>query len=239
MIDIYICKKDEFKRIFSSEELSVDDECYDKFSRYAEILTERNKVMNLTAITDPQGINEKHFLDSVLIFKYCDIPENSSVIDVGTGAGFPGLAMKIYRPDIKLTLLDSLQKRVCFLEDAVNFIPIEAECIHMRAEDGGRNPKLREKFDVVTARAVAALPVLAEYCLPFVTVGGQFIAMKGPNEDILPAENAIKQLGGKIDRTVKYSLPCGDDRTIIIIKKLTATPTKFPRSSAQISKKSL
>lgn len=228
----------EISALFEKSGMTVNEEQYALLDKYAELLTEYNKVMNLTGITDPMGISEKHFLDSLLVFKYADIPENASVIDVGTGAGFPGVPMKLYRPDLDVTLLDSLNKRINFLE-TVSRETLPMNCIHARAEEGGRKKELREKFDIAAARAVAALPVLAEYCLPYVKAGGCFIAMKGPNEDILQGENAVKILGGEISDIVNYELPSGDKRVIVIIKKIAPTPTKYPRNGGQISKKSL
>lgn len=228
----------ELCELFENDKIVIDEQCYNMLDKYAALLVEYNKVMNLTGITDPMGISEKHFLDSLLIFKYCDIPLNSSVIDVGTGAGFPGVPMKIFRPDLKMTLLDSLNKRVEFLKK-VSDETCTMECIHARAEEGGHNKTLREQFDVSCARAVAALPVLAEYCMPYVKIGGQFIAMKGPNEDINAGKNAVKILGGEISNVIEYSLPCGDKRVIAVIRKISSTPTKYPRNNGQISKKSL
>lgn len=235
---------DEFAEMMKSAGIGINREKYELFGKYAEMLTEWNRSVNLTGITDPAGISEKHFLDSLLIFAHCRIPENSSVIDVGTGAGFPGLPMKIYRPDLKVTLLDSLMKRVNFLKAVSDKISesdpkYAAVCIHGRAEDLGRDPKCREKYDIAAARAVAALPVLAEYCLPLVRTGGSFIAMKGPNEDLKAGERAVKALGGEINEIHELALPCGDRRVIAVIKKISATPTKYPRSSGQISKKSI
>ncbi len=229
---------EEFKNIFLGEGLEINKSQYEMLDKYANMLVEYNKVMNLTGITDPMGISEKHFLDSLLIFKYCNIPRNAKVIDVGTGAGFPGVPMKIYRPDIQVTLLDSLMKRVKFLEE-VSKNTLDMECIHSRAEDGGHSEMLREKYDAAAARAVAALPVLAEYCMPYVKVGGIFIAMKGPNENIDEGKSAVEVLGGKISDIFEYSLPCGDKRVIIVIKKISDTPTKYPRTGSQISKKHL
>lgn len=233
-----IIDKQDFIRLFKKNELTVTDEMYVKFFEYSEMLTDWNNKINLTAITDPEGITFKHFLDSLLIFKYADIKENSSVIDVGTGAGFPGIPMKIFRPDLKVTLLDSLNKRIKFLSEVSEKIDLPMECIHGRAEECARKNELRESFDIAVARAVAAMPVLCEYCLPYVKVGGYFIAMKGPNEDISAAENAVKILGGKIDKIVNYDLN-GDGRTIAVVKKISHTPSKYPRNSGQISKKSL
>lgn len=228
----------EITALFEKSGITISEEQYSLLDKYAELLVEYNKVMNLTGITDPYGISEKHFLDSLLIFKLADIPENASVIDVGTGAGFPGVPMKLYRPDLDVTLLDSLNKRINFLE-AVSRETLPMRCIHARAEEGGRKKELREMFDIAAARAVAALPVLAEYCLPYVKVGGSFIAMKGPNEDISLGKNAVKTLGGEISDIIDYSLPSGDKRVMVIVKKISSTPTKYPRNGGQISKKSL
>ncbi len=236
---IYIIDKAEFVDFFGKCGFDVTDEQYGRFDEYAKLLVEKNKVMNLTGITDPMGITEKHFLDSVLIYKYADISREAKVIDVGTGAGFPGVPMKIYREDIKLTLLDSLQKRINFLKESLVSMNIDAEYIHSRAEDGGRNIVLRETFDVATARAVAPLPVLAEYCMPYVKVGGVFVAMKGPSENPQDAAKSVATLGGVIEKIEKYSLPCGDERIIVVIRKTSKTPSKYPRNSGQIAKKSL
>ena len=228
----------EISVLFEKSEMTISEEQYALLDKYAELLVEYNKVMNLTGITDPQGISEKHFLDSLLVFKLAEIPEKSSVIDVGTGAGFPGVPMKLYRPNLDVTLLDSLNKRINFLE-AVSRETLPMTCIHARAEEGGRKKELREMFDIAIARAVAALPVLAEYCLPYVRVGGRFIAMKGPNEDISLGENAVKLLGGEISDIIEYVLPSGDKRVMVIVKKIAPTPTKYPRNGGQISKKNL
>lgn len=224
--------------LFEKTGMSLTEQQYSMLDKYSELLVEYNKVMNLTGITDPKGISEKHLLDSLLIFKYAEIPAGAKVIDVGTGAGFPGVPMKIYRPDIYMTLLDSLNKRVNFLK-TVSENTEKMECIHARAEEMGRKPEHREKYDIATARAVAALPVLAEYCMPYVKVGGSFIALKGPGENISEGENAVKLLGGEIDKVTEYKLPCGDGRVMVIIKKVSATSTKYPRSSGQISKNHL
>lgn len=225
---------DEFKKYG----LELTEEQYEKFDKYAEFLVEYNKNVNLTAITEPQEILVKHFIDSVLLEKYTDIPHNMSLIDVGTGAGFPSIPLKIIRNDIKITLLDSLAKRITFLEKLCGILEIDAEFIHGRAEDIARNSEYRESFDFSCARAVANLSVLSEYCMPFVKNGGFFLAMKGPNEDITSADNAIKVLGGKIDEIIDYKLE-SDSRKIIVVKKISQTPTKYPRNSSQIKKKSL
>lgn len=227
----------DFSRIFSEYGFEISEEQYGKFSEYAKMLVEWNEKINLTGITDPRGIAVKHFLDSVLPLKKLDIPQGASLIDVGTGAGFPGLPIKICRPDIRLTLLDSLNKRVNFLSEVCGRTGISAECIHARAEEGGRNENLREKFDFAFARAVAAMPILTEYCLPYVKVGGIFAALKGPNEDFKAGERAAKTLGGEVSEAFEYALPDGDRRTIICIRKIDPTDKKYPRNSGQISKK--
>lgn len=232
----------EFERlenVFLNNNLKLTLDIYDKLNKFTDFLVEKNKVMNLTGITDREGISEKHILDSLLPMTMIEIPKNASVIDVGTGAGFPGVPMKLYRDDINITLLDSLEKRVKFLKEAAKIAGSEFTCIHARAEEGGRNMQFREKFDFAVARAVASLPVLAEYCLPYVKVGGYFLAMKGPNEDISAGENAVNLLGGKIEKIVQYELPCGDKRTLAVIRKISATSNKYPRNGGQIAKKPL
>ncbi len=223
---------------FEKYGLTLTVEQYEKFDLYAEFLCEYNKNVNLTAITDPHDILIKHFIDSVLALKLVKIPENSAIIDVGTGAGFPSVPIKIMRNDINLTLLDSLAKRITFLEKLCEKLKINAVFVHGRAEDIGKMAEYREKFDFSCARAVANLSVLSEYCLPFVKVNGSFIAMKGPNEDIESSENAIKLLGGEIAEILDYDLDC-DKRRIISVKKISQTSTKYPRNSSQIKKKSL
>ena len=225
---------DEFKKY----NLDLSQEKYDKFYKYAEFLVEYNKNVNLTAITEPREVLIKHFIDSSLILSYIEIPENSSIIDVGTGAGFPSVPLKIMRPDLKITLLDSLAKRIVFLQKLCELIEADAEFIHGRAEDIAKMSEYREKFDFSCARAVANLSVLSEYCIPFVKVGGTFISMKGPNENPLDSESAVNILGGKIYEIHSYSLE-NDSRNIIEIKKISQTPTKYPRNSSQIKKKSL
>ncbi len=222
-------------------ELTVTPEQAAQFAAYADELTEWNKVMNLTAITDPDEMIVKHFLDSLLLFRACSLPENASLIDVGTGAGFPGLPAKIYRPDLRVTLLDSLQKRLNFLEAVCGKTSVEAKRVHARAEDAGREPALRESYDAACARAVAALPVLCEYCLPFVRVGGCFIAMKGPGleEELQAAGRAIKTLGGKLESTAAFTLPDGSERRIAVIRKTAPTPKAYPRPAAKIKKSPL
>lgn len=226
------------KNLFHKYDMELSEEVYRKFDIYAEFLVEYNKNVNLTAITDGEEILVKHFLDSVLLDKYCKIPENASVIDVGTGAGFPSVPLKIYRYDIQLTLLDSLNKRIVFLQLLCEKLGITADFIHGRAEDFGKNPDFREKFDISCARAVANLNTLSELCIPFTKMGGKFIAMKGPSENIQSACDAVKILGGEIAGDITYTLE-NDSRRIVTIEKISQTPTKYPRNSSQIKKKSL
>lgn len=229
----------ETKELFKSFGLILNEEMYRNFDFYAELLVSWNEKINLTAITDPLGITEKHFLDSLAVFKDDIIPQNSSVIDVGTGAGFPGIPMKIYRNDLKVTLLDSLNKRINFLTEVSNKLSLGMNCIHSRAEDGAKKTDLREQFDIATARAVAPLPVLCEYCLPYVKVGGKFIALKGPNEDAKDSFTAYRTLGAEISDVKEYELPCEDKRQIIVYNKIKETPKKYPRNPSQIDKKPL
>lgn len=229
-------KADEMFKGFG---LNLNEEIYEKFDTYAELLVSWNEKINLTAITDPLGITEKHFIDSLAVFRNDIIPQNSSVIDVGTGAGFPGIPMKIYRNDLKVTLLDSLNKRINFLSEVSNKLSLGLNCIHSRAEDGAKKTELREQFDVATARAVAPLPILCEYCLPYVKIGGKFVALKGPNEDAKDSFTAYRTLGAEISDIIEYELPCGDKRQIIIYSKIKETPKKYPRNPSQIDKKPL
>lgn len=204
---------------------------------YYNLLVEWNEKMNLTAITDAQGVAVKHFADSVSVLNYVDIPHNSSIIDVGTGAGFPGVVLKIARPDIKLTLLDSLNKRLVFLQNVLGEINLSADLIHSRAEDGGRDKNLRESFDYAVSRAVANMNVLSEFCLPYVHVGGSFLAFKGrgAESEISAAKSAIKTLGGKIAETYNFALPFdGGERAIVQIQKIAETPNKYPRNAGKI-----
>ena len=205
------------------------------------MLVEWNEKINLTAITDYDEIQIKHFYDSIYPFTLFKLPKNAEVIDVGTGAGFPSCPLKIVRDDIRLTLLDSLIKRVAFLAELSDTLELGATCIHGRAEDIGRNPEYREKYDCATARAVANLSVLCEYCMPFVKVGGVFASLKGSNgeNELKEAKNVIRLLGGKTEKFVEYELPGGDKRSLILIRKVSETPAKYPRMAVQIKKRPL
>jgi 16S rRNA (guanine527-N7)-methyltransferase len=215
--------------------VSLDSEALLRFDTYAEELVETNKVMNLTGITKTDEIVVKHFVDSLELLKYAEISVGASVIDVGTGAGFPGVPLLIARGDIQLTLLDSLQKRLNFLQKVLDVCELSANCVHMRAEDGGKDLSLRETFDIATARAVAPLNILAEYTLPFVKVGGALYALKGTGEDIELSEAAIRELGGELAAEYQYELPNGDKRMIVYVKKISQTPTKYPRKAKKIT----
>lgn len=211
-----------------------------QFNEYYKLLTLWNNKMNLTAITEPTEVAIKHFVDSCSILNYINVKENAKVIDIGTGAGFPGIPLKIVRDDINLTLLDSLNKRLLFLNEAAKEIGITANTIHGRAEDYGKDITYREKFDMAVSRAVAPLNVLSEYCIPFVKKGGIFVSMKGPNiqEEVNAGKSSIKLLGGKINNVKQFSL--GDNsRSIIIVEKVNNTPAAYPRHGSKISKKPL
>lgn len=213
----------------------------EKLDLYAEMLLEWNEKINLTAITDSEGIAIKHFYDSLTPLWYLNIPKNARVIDVGTGAGFPSIPMAIVRPDLRFTLLDSLNKRLNFLNEVCTRLDIKAELVHMRAEDAAQKAEYRESFDVAVSRAVAALPVLCEYCIPFVKKNGMFIAMKGSKaeEELEISKNAVSTLGAAVEKTVKISLPDDSERNIIVIRKKNYTPKAYPRHGSKIAKKSL
>lgn len=229
------------KKAAQAEGFLLSDQQLAAFERYAELLVEWNQKMNLTAITEPEEIAVKHFVDSLMLLKYIDLPENGSLIDVGTGAGFPGIPIKIYSPSVRVTLLDALNKRINFLDAVSKELGQENRCLHLRAEEGGRKPELREQFDVATARAVASMTALAEYCLPYVKVGGIFAALKGfeIESELEEAKPAIKLLGGKIERVEQYTLAGELKRSVVIIKKISQCSTKYPRNSAKIVKNPL
>ncbi len=222
---------------FADAGLTISEQQADQFVKLCDFMVEYNENVNLTSITEFSEVVVKHFVDSVLPFTMVDITEGSSFIDVGTGAGFPALPLLIFRPDLSGALCDSLNKRCVYLEKACSLVGIKADIIHARSEELGR--KKRECFDFATARAVAAMPVLSEYCIPFVKVGGRFIALKSVNEDISEAKSAISKLGGEIELIRDYTIPNGDARRLAVIKKISQTPTKYPRNSGNIQKKPL
>ena len=222
--------------------ISVSDDLIKKLEIYAKELKEWNEKINLTAITDDEGIAIKHFIDSLVLLKYVDIPGNSKIIDVGTGAGFPGLVIAAARPDVKVTLLDSTGKKLKVVADIAEKMGLtNYEILNMRAEEAGQKKEYIEQFDFATARAVAELRVLSEYCLPFVKQNGYFVSMKGAlaDKEIENATNALKTLSGKIEEKYNFDLCSAGERNIIKIKKISQIPTKYPRVSAQIAKKPL
>lgn len=229
--------------IKATNELGIDltENQLEQFELYYQLLIEWNEKINLTAITDPEGVAVKHFADSLSILNYVTVPQNAKVIDIGTGAGFPGIVLKIVRPDIDLTLLDSLKKRFLFLEDVLNKLNLTAEFIQGRAEDFGQDIDYRETFDLAVSRAVAQLNTLSEYCLPFVRLSGKFVAFKGSNtEEITSATHAIQTLGGKLIKAHTFELPFdGGARTLVEIEKVQPTPEKYPRNNGRIKAKPL
>lgn len=233
--------KELFLKNTSELNIPVADDKIALLDSFAEMVIEKNKVMNLTAITDADGFAVKHFADSISVMSLPEFTSAKKILDVGTGAGFPGVPLLIMNPQIELTMLDSTAKRLAFVSESVSALGLEAEIKHARAEELGKDVKYREIYDAVVSRAVASLNVLAEYCLPFVKQDGYFLAMKSAKaeDEIKSAENAISILGGKIEGIKKFSLSDEAERNIVIIKKVKPTPPKYPRVSAQIAKKSL
>ena len=221
--------------------LLLDNTAKTRLNTYGNMLVAWNEKMNLTAITEPEEVLYKHFYDCLLFFKNVEVKKGAKVIDVGTGAGFPGMVLKIARPDIELTLMDGLNKRLTFLNAVLAELNLDAKTVHMRAEDGGKNSDYREKYDIACARAVANLPVLCEYCIPFVKVGGQFVAMKGSaaNEELDSATNAYKTLGCQKATIICENLRENEARAFIISKKVSQTPPKYPRIGGKIAKSAL
>lgn len=237
-----------FQKQLSSFGLTLSEEQIAQLARYYEDLIETNKVMNLTAITEKKDVYTKHFLDSLSLFYAAkasgiEIPQGSSLIDVGTGAGFPGLVLKIARPDLALTLLDSLAKRLKFLSQVIRDTDMRGvSLVHARAEDGAREKSRRDSFDFAVARAVAPLPVLLEYCLPYVKVGGYFCTYKtaSAEEEIRESERALKLLQGEVVSTAQFTLPGTDvQRSIIFIRKCAKTPKTYPRKAGTPKNKPL
>ncbi len=222
--------------------IMLDSKALERFQKYMELVLEWNNKINLTSITDIDEFIVKHFYDSLTLLTAVNIPINAKVIDVGTGAGFPGIPLKIVRPDIRLTLLDSLNKRLVFLNDHVlKNIELSADVVHGRAEEISKDRKFREKFDIATSRAVANLSALSEYCLPLVKVGGIFSPMKGLNiqEELGSSKNAVSLLGGELAKVTELKLPDGSKRNIVVIDKIKSTPEKYPRRGVKINKNPL
>ncbi len=221
--------------------VTLSDEAFARLDAFAEQLVETNRQFNLTAITEPADMTVKHFADSLSLFSFADFPQNAKIIDVGTGAGFPGLVLKLARPDLEVAFLDSTRKKLGFIESVLQNAGLSGEILHRRAEEAGQDKAFREQFDFATARAVSDLRNLAEYCLPFVKAGGYFLSMKsaGADEEIAAAKNALHLLGGKIERDEVFSLTPEMPRRLLFIKKISQTPPKYPRPSAKIAKNPL
>jgi len=231
----------------------------DTLDRLTRFMLDYNKKVNLTRITEPCEIIEKHYIDSILPLILYDVPRGTSdncqlstvncqlpvisrgtiALDVGSGAGFPGVPMKLYRPDLDVTLLDSSKKRTDYLGALLHEINVNCRVVTARSEELAHSPEHREKYGLVTARAVANLAALCEYCLPFVQVSGVFLAMKGENDEVDSASGALKLLGGEISSIKKYELPSGDKRSLIVIRKVRQTPTRYPRKRVNITKNPL
>ena len=232
---------DKFIEEVSKISITLTEKQLEQFRIYYEMLVVKNKVMNLTGITEWDEVLEKHFLDSISLIRAVDLNQNLSVMDMGTGAGFPGIPLKLAFPNLKVTLADSLNKRVIFLQEVIDTLELSnIEAIHGRAEDLARDKKYREQYDLSVSRAVANLSTLSEYCLPFVRIGGQFISYKSGEieEEVVNSKSAVFLLGGKINDTVKFEL--GESgRSFIIIDKVKGTPKTYPRKAGTPSKKPL
>ena len=230
----------KFKNQLNELGIMLSDKQYKQFDKYYELLVEWNKVMNLTGITDYDEVNEKHFIDSLSIVKALDLSKINTVIDIGTGAGFPGIPLKIAFPHLKITLLDSLNKRIRFLDNVITELELEdIRTIHGRAEDFARQADYREQFDLCVSRAVANLSTLSEYCIPYVKVGGFFVSYKSGDvqDELANAKTAVSVLGGTQNKPIIFQLPGSDiSRSFIKIKKIKPTGKKFPRKAGLPSK---
>lgn len=231
------------KEAFSKEDFSATETQLIQFENYYKLLIEWNQKINLTAIEEPHEVAYKHFVDSLFLMRITDNLGGKKLIDVGTGAGFPGIPVKIMESELELTLFDSLNKRILFLQEVCSALQLnQVSCVHGRAEDFGANPEYRGKYDIATARAVAKMPVLMEYCLPFVKKGGVFIALKGPEleKELKESQRALKELGGKVVDVQQFTLDEGRySRNIAVIEKTGDTPKKYPRKAGTPSKNPL
>lgn len=223
--------------------VTLTEKQIEQFEKYYELLVEWNKVMNLTGITEFDEVMQKHFVDSVAAAKYVEMEKVNSLIDVGTGAGFPGIPLKIVYPHLQVTLLDSLNKRIKFLNEVVDNLGLTwIETVHGRAEDVAKKAEYREQFDLSVSRAVANLASLTEYCLPFVKVGGKFVSYKSVavDEEIVQSKKAVYVLGGEIGKVEKFNLPGSDmERALVMVEKKRSTPKKYPRKAGMPTKEPL
>jgi len=223
--------------------LTFDENKYNKFIKYKEMIQEWNKKINLTAITDDSEIIQKHFIDSIKSFNFKFLKDAKNIIDVGTGAGFPGIPIKIVNSGIEVVLLDSLNKRINFLNEVIKELDLkDIKAIHGRAEDFAKDKEYREKFDIATSRAVANMTVLSEFCMPYVKVGGYFLALKGPSieQELKDSKNAIGTLGGRIQEVIKVDMEDSEmNHNLVIIKKMKSTDIKYPRKAGMVTKKPL
>jgi len=228
--------------VFSKWNINLSAYQIEQFSKYYSLLIEWNEKMNLTSITDKNEVIYKHFLDSCALLKYCDL-SNKKILDVGTGAGFPGIVLKIMVPDSRITLLDSLAKRIGFLNEVIGELNLkDIIAIHGRAEDYAQDKLYRESYDIVTSRAVANMSTLSEYCLPFVKINGSFIPYKSGviDEEVDASKKALKILGGTVEKVEKFILPDTDfDRSLVFVKKNKVTPKQYPRKAGTPSKSPL
>src|SRR6056297_1365391 len=236
-------KIDYFENLLKKIDINYNEETIRSFKKYKDLIIEWNKKINITSIDSEEEIYLKHFIDSIIIKKYVIIKKGSKTIDIGTGGGFPGIPLKLIDNDMRITLLDSLNKRIKFLEEVVKELNLEeVDCIHARAEELGQDKNYREKYDYGFSRAVASLNVLLEYVLPFIKKDGLFIAFKGSNfnDEIQDSKNALNLLGGEIIDVKEYNLPESDiSRSLIIVKKIYNTPNKYPRRPGTPNKKPL
>jgi 16S rRNA (guanine527-N7)-methyltransferase len=234
---------DILNKASNNEGLEYNEKKHGQFMRYKDLIKEWNEKVNLTAIKEDEEIVKKHFIDSMKVFKFDKLKDAKSVIDIGTGGGFPGIPMKIMKPEINIVLLDSLNKRIKFLNEVIKELNLEGiKAIHGRAEDFAQEVEYRGKFDVAVSRAVANLTVLSEFCIPYVKVGGYFVAMKGPavEEEIKQSKNAIRMLGGRVEHIEKVQIEDSDlNHNLVIISKISETNKKYPRKAGMVTKSPL
>lgn len=229
----------QFQKDLEAFHITLTEKQIEQFLTYYELLIDKNKVMNLTAITEFQEALKKHFVDSLSLVTVFDLKSELSLLDVGTGAGFPGIPLKIAFPSLRVTLLDSLRKRVNFLQEVIDALSLDnTEALHGRAEDFAKPDMLRERFDICVSRAVANLSTLSEYCLPYVKIGGSFVSYKTDDSEVEKANHAIQILGGVVREQMAFTLPSSDiSRNLIVIEKCRPTPGQYPRKTGTANKK--